>query len=491
MRNKLPNIIMIVMDTVGAKHMSLYGYERKTTPNLDKFAENSTVYTRCFAPACWTIPSHASMFTGLYPSQHGAFEGMFYLSENIQHLVPALKMAGYQTLGITSNSLVSPSTGLCRSFDSFHDLAALSMDKFINLIDADHRTHDELDERLTKGASIKEKIEILFGFIIEKKDFKTVFKRCYDSIYGRINNIIDPTPLIKSSRFTKKTLEIFRDFVIHQNTDKLFFLFINFLEAHEMYTPPWKWRKYSKWSDRQGIVMEDFFYKEKNDNIDFLMNIYCKLYDDELIFLDYIIENIHQEVSKTSFYDNTIIIITSDHGEHFGEKEIYGHFLSLYNELIWVPLIIKYPKEMNKIGIDDRLVSLNDIYTTILELISSPLPNPQTSQSLLGSGRRDFVISQHIYPELYKLQIGGKKKFFNGYAPPVMAVMTDGGRKIIENRNGELEVYNLTSDKDETHNLINTMPAEALENFRAMMNFIKVDTGFDEAFEQVKKSRMT
>ena len=121
MKKKLPNIILIVLDTVGAKHMSLYGYHRRTTPNLERIAEECTVYNCCFAPSCWTIPSHASMFTGLYPSQHGAHEGNYFIDENVQHLVKVLKNSGYRTFGISSNGLVSPTTGLCPGFDYFKD----------------------------------------------------------------------------------------------------------------------------------------------------------------------------------------------------------------------------------------------------------------------------------------------------------------------------------------------------------------------------------
>ena len=103
------------MDTAGAKHMSLYGYPRPTTPNLERLAGDCTVYNRCFSPACWTIPAHASMFTGLYPSQHGAHEGHIVLSDNIQHLVPVLKMAGYRTYGISQNLLVSTPSEIGRA----------------------------------------------------------------------------------------------------------------------------------------------------------------------------------------------------------------------------------------------------------------------------------------------------------------------------------------------------------------------------------------
>jgi arylsulfatase A-like enzyme len=127
MSPKPPNIILIVLDTVGAKHLSLYGYQRPTTPNLERIAAECSVYSRCFAPACWTVPSHASMFTGLYPSQHGAFESRFLLRDNLPHLVPILKAQGYTTIGISTNSLVSPASAFARILTSSTTSASMTV----------------------------------------------------------------------------------------------------------------------------------------------------------------------------------------------------------------------------------------------------------------------------------------------------------------------------------------------------------------------------
>jgi arylsulfatase A-like enzyme len=107
------------MDTAGAKHMSLYGYHRRTTPNLERIAEECTVCTRCFAPSCWTIPSHASLLTGFFPSQHGAHEANRSLTEKVHHFVSICKSLGYRTFGISSNDLISTVTGICQGFDYF------------------------------------------------------------------------------------------------------------------------------------------------------------------------------------------------------------------------------------------------------------------------------------------------------------------------------------------------------------------------------------
>jgi len=167
MKKKLPNIILIVLDTVGAKHMSLYGYHRRTTPNLERIAEECTVYNRCFAPSCWTIPSHASMFTGLYPSQHGSHEGNHILNENVQHLVSILKLMGYCTIGISSNFLVSPATGLCRGFDFFKDYSGSFFKRFLN-----NPEDPELSGRLSKMNNSLEKSFILLQYISDTKKYK-------------------------------------------------------------------------------------------------------------------------------------------------------------------------------------------------------------------------------------------------------------------------------------------------------------------------------
>ena len=120
MQTNPPNIILILMDTAGAKHMSIYGYHRRTTPQLERLAEKATVFSRCFAPGSWTLPSHASLFTGLYPSEHtvdGDDIDNLVLSPTYQHLVNILKQANYFTYAVTNSSLVVRVYGICRDFD--------------------------------------------------------------------------------------------------------------------------------------------------------------------------------------------------------------------------------------------------------------------------------------------------------------------------------------------------------------------------------------
>src|SRR4030042_4855672 len=238
MKQKLPNIVFIVMETVGAKHMSLYGYHRQTTPNLERLAEECMVYTRCFAPACWTIPSHASMFTGLYPGQHGAYEGRLFLDEKVQHLVSVLKMSGYLTLVISANGLVSPATGLFRDFDYFQDFGAPDWKQFLDIYQQEvSGPKDELSARLESVISIKKKFRVFLRYIFETGQFKKDFARVSQSVKCRIYNFITPTPAIKAASFTQKIINISRDLLPRHSSKKEqpFLLFINFMEAHPPY----------------------------------------------------------------------------------------------------------------------------------------------------------------------------------------------------------------------------------------------------------------
>jgi arylsulfatase A-like enzyme len=491
MEAALPNIIFIVMDTAGAKHMSLYGYHRQTTPYLERLAKESMVYTRCYASSCWTIPSHASMFTGLYPSQHGAYENRFILDPNIHHLVPSLKMLGYRTLGISTNQLVGLDSTLCPGFDYFADWGSGFWGLFKNELVAEVScSSDGLAGRIAAAASFHKKFKITFNFLTESGQWREVLTKLSRGIKYRIVNALDKSiglrPLTNSSRYSEKIIKLSHKLLDSHLSeyDQPFFLFINFIEPHEFYCAPQKYRQFSKRRDRQLIRISDLYGEENRELLDKLSSVYCDLHDDEIYYLDSLLERLLQRFSHSPLADNTLIMVTSDHGEHLGEKGHYGHMLSLYNELIWVPLIIKFPRDISKRGTCRDLVSLNDLYATLLDLAGSPLPHPESSLSLLGSAKREFALAQIVYPEMWEQQLTAKQKH-SPFSPPTMAVMTEGGLKLIENRTGNLEIYNLSKDADEAHDLQPTLSPEPLENFQAYLAFLKETTGYLEAVHRV------
>lgn len=403
-------------------------------------------------------------------------------------------MMGYRTLGISSNGLVSPASGLCRDFDYFKDFGALHFNRFIKELQNINSHHqDELSALLSKGASVKEKLSIFIRFIFETKKFNVAFERAQESMKGRIFSLIRPDkPVIRSAPFTEQTLKIYQEIIQQQSSSyssQPFYLFINYLENHEPYSPPLKWRKFSRWYDKQLWAMADFYHKEESVALEVLMRKYCNLYDDEMLYLDHMMYHLWSILKQSPFADETILIITSDHGEHLGEKSIYGHSVTLYNELIWVPLIIHYPQKGKK-GIDDRLVSLNDLYATTLELVNCPLPGPETSVSLLSTSKRDSLLAQQIYPESFpglKTRLEHAKLQGANSSAHIFSLINANGMKIIKSRDGSLEIYDLNNDMGEVYNLVKDISSDNLNGIRNIIISLEKNTEYPDTILQVGK----
>jgi arylsulfatase A-like enzyme len=493
MSPKLPNIVLIVLDTVGAKHLSLYGYERPTTPNLERIAGECSVYSRCFAPACWTVPSHASIFTGLYPSQHGAFESRFLLRDNLPHLVPVLKAQGYTTIGISTNSLVSPASGLCQDFDEFHDLGSHDRSRILaGLQGSDHNeagqgSNGNLSARLQTAVSSRSAISNMVGYLWETGQAGEVLKTSMKMATRQAAKWLRPHPIDNATPYTRKTQSLMRDIFKKRlaSKDSPFFLFVNVLQAHQNYCPPMRRRRFSSWHDRVTASPQKFYFHGASPDLTRLVTTYGNLYDDEILYLDAVIGRLWRMFQSASLFEDTVVIITSDHGEHFGEKGHYTHILSLYNELLWVPLIIRFPRSLALPGLDRRLISLTDLYATILDLVDSPLPRPETSYSLLASPQRALAISQCVYPEMWQRYLEPKQELSRSqgenFSPPVFAVTTEGGLKLIGKRDGSLEIYDLKESLLENRDISSTVAPEALKGYASLLETLKAETGFHEA----------
>lgn len=490
MRKKSPNIILMVLDTVGAKHLSLYNYHRPTTLNLEKIARECTVYPRCFAPAGWTVPSHASMFTGLYPSQHGAFENSYLLRDNLPHLVPILKASGYRTLGISTNSLVSPASGLCQGFDEFHDLGFQDFSRILAGLEG-REPHKHVDPkslagRLRPAVSPQNAASTILHYLRETGQAGEVLQTSWEMAAKQAAKWLRPRPIDNTTPYTRKTVGLIRDILQSRSSaDPPFFLFVNILQAHQNYCPPRRWRRFSRWYDRVAASPQKFYFQKASPALARLVATYQNLYDDELRYLDAVLGRLWQLFERASLFDDTVVIITSDHGEHFGERGHYTHILSLYNELIWVPLLVRLPLSLACSGTDSRLVSLNDLYATILDLVDSPWPRPESSFSLLAAPNRELAIAQCVFPEMWQTYLVSKQALSQAqgqtFSPPVFAVLTAGGLKLIENRDHGLEVYDLKKSLIESRDLAPTLSKEVLSNYRNLLQALKAETGFCEA----------
>jgi arylsulfatase A-like enzyme len=352
-----PNIILMVMDTVRADHLSSYGYHRKTTPNIDKLAKQGVLFENAFSPATWTPPSHASIFSGKYPFQHNTLGKDARFKEEAS-IAEVLRCNSYQTIGITDCAILSPQNGFNKGFQEYINTSEISL------------------------ASLR--------FL--RENFKDVIRtliRGPDSHTYRINEIIKR--LLSNRNYRKKP----------------FFLFINYFNCHIPYNPPKPFKKklFVPDSDLDSRKLKHIAsgksfsaFMKKGLQISWReWEVVKSWYDGEIAYLDSRIGELLKFLHSEGFLDNTFLIITSDHGEYFGEHGLAGHVFGLYDELLHVPLIMVYPDEIPKGIRISNIVSTIDIFPTIMDLLDIKTPKNKLSKSLRAFEDRsfhDFILAE-------------------------------------------------------------------------------------------------
>lgn len=448
-----PNIVLVIMDTARAANFSCYGYEKITSPNVDKLAEKGILFRNAITPSPWTLPSHISMFTGLYPSEHGLTEDKIVSGKNIyglskQHmyeffLPQILKTQGYRTAGFSNNPWISHQFGFARGFDVFYEAWAQS------------------------------ETQSLF-----RRMLRSIRRVSPQMMHPILNNLrVRMGWLFRSDSGAKNTIEVFQKWLGNDRSDDSpYFAFFNFMEPHLPYMPPkpfdQKFFDQGLHSHRLRAVNQDHLKfiagKVKMEPEDF--SLLQSLYDGEIAYLDSQLKEIFDCMQDCGVLDNTLLILTSDHGENIGEHGLMGHQFCLYDTLLRVPLIIKLPGSAIKGKRDDKYVQVSDLFYTLLDVLGIQIDGRDISnRSLLDPSYSGVVISEHEVP---KITLSSLRKRFP-YFPErnldqEMKCLYADGTKYIWNSKGEDEMYDLTQDPAEESNLIHSIPDQAAKLFRLL-----------------------
>jgi arylsulfatase A-like enzyme len=376
--SKRPNIILIVVDTLRADHLSCYGYHRNTTPNIDQLASKGVLFNDAIATAPWTLPSIASIMTSQYPSALGIKKNITAIDNRFPMLAEKLKELNYTTCGIVSHVLVSSNLGFGKGFDYYTEKGVV-----------DH-----------KGSS--------------------------------------------SAEITNKATSF-----LQNSQQEPFFLFLHYFDPHYYYLLHEKYNYYPSYMGkiRSGHPILDLWkrrHRLSEDDIKYLV----ALYDSEIAFTDQYIGQLLSILKKQRFFDNSIIIITADHGEEFMERDWIGHTITLYQELIRVPLIIKFPENTNQII--EHPVSLIDIVPTIYDKLGLQIPYSFDGQSLDLSQKKTIKTRPIFSETFYSLNYGSKPA-----DPIALRALILGQKKLIyDDIKKSKKIYNLSSDPLEQHNLL-------------------------------------
>ncbi|MEK6555466.1 MAG: sulfatase [Bdellovibrionota bacterium] len=294
------NVILISLDTVAAKHLSVYGAKGETTPFLKSWAKKSRLYSNAYTVSPWTLPSHAAMLTGIYPWNLGVFSPEDTLKPKATTLAELLKGAGYKTAAFTGGLYVSQKYGFNQGFDSFQVIG-------------------------TKDSS--------------EKNFNT-------------------------------NIDLSLKW-IHKNKAKPFFLFMHTFDAHAPYMPSKESLKALGGSGNEPVVRTEYLVMEsKRPKLDENVVKQARLaYQAGLLDVDKKLNIFFSELQKKGLDQNTIIILTSDHGEELGEHNSVGmHGFQLYDEVLKVPLIVYEPNK--PAAVISSPASIVDIVPTVMSLLN-------------------------------------------------------------------------------------------------------------------------
>ena len=429
-----PNIIWIVMDMVRSDHLSCYGYHHNTTPNIDKIAREGVLFENAFSVAPWTLPSHASMFTGMLTCEHETHGSHLWLDDRFETIAEVLSENGYITLGYSNNIFVSPQRNLAQGFNTF--------------------------EVTNSG---KKKLELP-----EYLRIRSLFGKRYDiggELYGPSED--------DGALSTNETVRAWISNVSRH--EQPFFIFINYMEAHEPLHPPESfampfmpegigWDQQSK-----GLLRYPEYLTGLVPHDDEAFAIRRALYDGEISYLDVRIGELLEYLRESNILDETLLIITSDHGENFGEHGLMDHMFCVYDTLIHVPLIIRYPGVFEGGQRVNDLVQLIDIYPTILDLLDIDGYDVEQNlgNSLVGESKDPelrFTIGQdRIWIGALVNLIQAKDDFDPSVFERELEAIRTEEYKYIWGSDGSEELYNIRLDPQELNNLIESEPEVANE----------------------------
>ena len=333
------NVLFVVMDTVRKDRLTPYGYDRPTTPHLADFAEEATVFEQAVAPAPWTLPVHASLFTGLYPSQHGADQENPYL-EGATTLAETLSAAGYDTACYSSNAWITPYTHLTDGFDD--------QDNFFEVMPGEFLSGPLA--RAWKTMNDNESLRTVADKLVSLGNTAHEYFAGGDTADSKTPAVID------------RTMEFVDD------ADRSF-AFINLMDAHLPYHPPEEFAaEFAPGVDSADVCQNSKEYNSGARDIDDdEWDDIRGLYDAEVAHIDDQLGRLFDWLKAAGKWDDTMVVVCADHGELHGEHDLYGHEFCVYDPLINVPLLVKHP-DLDADRREDQ-VELLDLYHTVLDVL--------------------------------------------------------------------------------------------------------------------------
>ncbi len=351
-----PNVLLISIDTLRADHLGAYGYQRPTSPNLDRIARQGVVFENHISSTSWTLPAHAALFSSLPDSVHGCTDTDRVLAEDITTLAERFGAAGYETAGFFAGPYLHPAFGLGQGFEHYENCTS-----YASALDGAPAAQWAMD---------------------------------LDVMHQSHRDITNPSVFKAFTRW------------IDEPGRGKFFIFVHLWDVHYDFIPPSPYDTMFDPDYTGSVTGENFFFDRSiNPNMPPRdLEHLVALYDGEIAWTDEYLGHIIARLETLGVLDDTVIAITSDHGTAFFEHGLKGHRNSLFDELIRVPLVIRYPASIEagtRISTQTRSI---DIGPTLLDLAGLATGDDIHGHSLLTLVRdKQLDFDNEAVSELFSL----------------------------------------------------------------------------------------
>lgn len=433
--NDKPNIIWLTLDSVRYDHTTMSGYERKTTPNIQFLAERSdtTSFSSCFSHARSSPASVPSILSGTYPSRHRTYFGNRQQFPSELPLVSELLSdAGYRTVGLSNNGYASSLTNLDRGFDDFTLLGSTP-------------------KEILRSAGLKNVLKYLANIRRHSVGFKT-------DIHAHSGGYL--------------LNEIAKEEV--QKTRQPVFMYVHYNEPHRAYYPPLPFLdRFTDDIEMEGSEAATLALRIHHNLLNIVANgcdlsdeewdALIAMYDSEIAYTDALVGELLEIIEEQ--LGETIVVVTADHGELFGEDGMLAHKYSIHNAVLNVPMVIKGIPELS----DEGIIQHSDVVRTLLEVAGA---ETETIQGVdLRTETREYAISQSGDADLEPLLEENPDFDRSKFCTEEYSVIQDGEYKFIQ-RPDDPQLYRLP---DEETNIIKEAEEQAAEMDAWLTEWLKTE----------------
>jgi arylsulfatase A-like enzyme len=429
---KAPNILMIVVDTVRSDRLDLFGYQRPTFPWLTSFAREGATFARALSAAPWTVPSHASMFTGLFPSGHGAHHERTYLDASKTTLAEILHQHGWETLAFSSNAWISESTGLGQGFGAM----------------------------------------------------PTVWTNWLAPMTSLAYRLSWQAGLMTRDHSGREVTDEWVEWLENRSSERPFFAFLNYIEPHIPYhvIPDESLLTFAPQGTTKAEVIDSSLAVQEAERSGAKVSEedaqrVRDLYDSAIRYEDGLVEAAVEVLRDQNLLDQTIVVVVSDHGHLMGEHGMFDHSRSVTEQLLAVPLVMRYPARIPAGMWIETPVTTAALMPTMLDLAGLPPAEKIHTRSFaplfdgdVDAARSPLLAESHRDAGNMAAKGFQPRSEFDRLGVRYRAIEEDGFKLVIDST-GLRWLFRPQADPSETTNLASQYP-EVVADLEAKLAFL-------------------